>query len=338
VPWHAVFIGALTIGLLWLFVRNINPREAWDATRHAHLGWIAVACIVTLQTYVLRAARWQILLAPIGRARFGPAFRTTIIGFTASFLLPARIGEVLRPYLLARHERLNAASAFATIVVERILDMITVLLIFGLGIVVLGAAVSTEVRSAGGVAGAAAAAAVLVLVVLAGHPEPMARLTARLARVLPARVAAMVTSFVRTFVEGLRVLRSPSHLILAFAWSIPLWLSLALGIWLTTRAFDLTLPFIGSFLVVGYLAVGVAAPTPGGAGGFHYMYKLAMTQLFAAPESAAAAAAIVLHAVSFVPVTILGLFFMWQDGLTLRGLQRMGAEARSAEAPAAARE
>jgi uncharacterized membrane protein YbhN (UPF0104 family) len=108
--------------LLWLFVRNINPREAWEATRHAHLGWIGLACVVTLQTYVLRAARWQILLAPIGRARFGPAFRTTIIGFTASFLLPARIGEVLRPYrsrvtngsTRRPRSRRSSSSAFST--------------------------------------------------------------------------------------------------------------------------------------------------------------------------------------------------------------------------------
>jgi hypothetical protein len=115
---------------------------------------------------------------------------------------------------------------------------------------------------------------------------------------------------------------------------VPLWLSIATGIVFTTWAFGLTMSAFGSFLVVGYLTVGVAVPTPGAAGGFHYFYKLALTQLFAAPESAAGAAAIVLHLVTFVPVTILGLIYMWQDGLTLGQVKSVGAEASSTVPPA----
>jgi uncharacterized membrane protein YbhN (UPF0104 family) len=112
-------------------------------------------------------------------------------------------------------------------------------------------------------------------------------------------------------------MRSPSHLFLAMAFSVPLWFSLGLGVLFTSWGFGLDLPIVGSFLVLGYLTVGVAAPTPGATGGFHYAYKLAMTQFFSAPDSVAGAAAIVLHLVSFVPVAAVGLFYMWQDGLTL---------------------
>jgi len=109
------------------------------------------------------------------------------------------------------------------------------------------------------------------------------------------------------------------------------WLSIGLGIWLTSHAFDLTLSFVGSFVVVGYLAVGVSLPTPGGAGGFHVMYKVALTSFFGADADAAAAAAVVLHAISFVPVSLFGLWFMWQDGLSLGRLRAMRAEAQAAE-------
>jgi uncharacterized membrane protein YbhN (UPF0104 family) len=110
-------------------------------------------------------------------------------------------------------------------------------------------------------------------------------------------------------------------------------LSIAVGIWLTSRAFDLTFSFVGSFLVVGYLSVGVSVPTPGGTGGFHAAYLLALTQFFGANPAVAGAAAIVLHLVSFVPVTIVGLVFMWQDGLTLGSLKGMKREAEAAEQP-----
>ena len=127
-------------------------------------------------------------------------------------------------------------------------------------------------------------------------------------------------------------MRHPGQLLLAAVWSVPLWASIALGVWLTSMAFDLTFPFLGSFLVLALLAAGVSLPTPGGVGGFHYTYLLALTQFFGAPEEASAAAALVLHAVSFVPVTILGLIFMWQDGLSLGGLKGLGAEAKREQA------
>jgi uncharacterized protein (TIRG00374 family) len=213
------------------------------------------------------------------------------------------------------------------VVVERLFDLVTVLLMFGLAMPFVGQYVSREVRGAGWVAAVAAVVMLFTLGVLAGHPERLARIVERLVVRLPSRLGATLSHATRTFIEGLVVLRSPGHLVAVFAWSLPLWLSLALGIWLTTRAFGLALPILGSFLVTGYLAVGVSAPTPGGAGGFHLAYQVAMTQAFRASESAAAAAAIVLHAVSFLPVTLLGLAYMWHDGLTLGGLRRIKTEA-----------
>src|SRR5262245_53033151 len=133
--WRTVAILGLTAGLVAIFLRSINLGEAWQAIEHAHLWCIVLAVLVTLQTYTLRAIRWQALLRPIGRVGFRNAFRTTVIGFAATFLLPARVGEVLRPYLLARREGLNPAALFATVIVERLLDLCTVLLLFALALV-----------------------------------------------------------------------------------------------------------------------------------------------------------------------------------------------------------
>jgi uncharacterized protein (TIRG00374 family) len=325
-PWQTVFIILLTAGLLWLFIRDLDIRTVGAAIRGAHPGLIFVAALFTLATYVLRAIRWRFLLAPIGPVRFRTAFRTTVIGFAAIFLLPGRVGEVLRPFLAARQEGLNATACFATVVVERVLDMCTVLVLFVVAILLADADIGPEIELAGVLAGVVSGVALAVLFLSAGHPERLGRWTAALTRWLPARMAATAERLVRTFAEGLAVLRSPGHLAVAALWSLPLWVSIAIGIWLTSAAFGLTMPFLGSFLVVGYLAVGVAAPTPGGAGGFHYFYKLALTQIFGADASVAGAAAVVLHAVSFVPVTLLGLVFMWQDGLSLGRLKGLRAE------------
>lgn len=323
IPWSGLIVAAVTLALLWLFVRDLDAGELRRAFATANPWLLGVAVITTIQTYLIRAWRWQVMLAPLGTVHFAPAFRTTIIGFTATFLLPARVGEVLRPYLLAKQEKLSVSATFATIIVERALDLTAVLLLFAVALPFLGVDVGPETRWAGGVAAVAALVGLGVLFACAGHPERLGLLVDRLTGWLPTRIASAIGEFARRFAEGLGVMRDPAGLVKTLGWSILLWVSICLGIWLVTRAFGLTMPFAGAFLVVMYLVVGVAAPTPGGAGGFHVMYKLAVTQYFGAGADAAAAAAIVLHLVSFVPVAILGFVFMWQDGLTLGGLKRM---------------
>jgi len=326
-----VLIVVLTAGLLALFLRNIDREKAWAAIVQANKSWILAATLVTLQTYLLRAWRWQALLRPLGGASFRTAFRTTVIGFAASFLLPGRVGEVLRPYLLARREGLNAASTFATVIVERLLDLCTVLSLFAFALLTVGVNVGQEVRVAGELAAATSIAGLVTLFMLAGHPERLGRWATSLARHLPPRAAEAFGHFVRTFAEGLQVMRSPGHLALAMFWSVPLWLSIALGILFTAWAFGVTITLVGSFIVAGYLVVGVAVPTPGAVGGFHVMSAMALTQFFAVPSDVAKSTAIILHLASFIPVTLLGLLFMWQDGLTLGGLKDMKAEAVESE-------
>lgn len=333
VPWRTIVVTALTIALLWLFFRNVDFAGLWRALTQAHVGLIFIAVIITLQTYFVRARRWQALLAPIGRARFRTAFRTTVIGFATTFLLPARVGEVLRPYLLARQEGFKPTSTFATVVVERILDVVSVLLLFSLSLPFLSVDIGANVRWGGAIAASFALAALVMLFVSAGHPERLSRWVAVLARWLPARVGAAITNLARTFAEGLAVMRRPSRLAVVMAWSIGLWLSLGLQIWITSRAFDLTFSFPGTFLVLMFLVIGVSAPTPGGVGAFHYAYQYSVTHFFDASPDAAAAAALVLHAVSFVPVTLMGLAFMGQDGLTIGSMKDLRATAQAAETP-----
>jgi glycosyltransferase 2 family protein len=329
-----VLIFLLTIGLLGFAFRHTDFAGVWAETRRANARLLILAVIVTGLTYAVRAWRWQSLLAPIGRTRFVNAFTATVIGFAASALLPARAGEVMRPYLLARRERLNPASAFATIVLERLLDLATVLLLFSAFVFTAGPGVITgdpgqlaRVKVGGGLAAAAALGGLALLFALAGHPERLGRAALRVERVLPARLARLVAQLVETFAQGLAVMRDPVRLVTALALSFPMWMSIAAGIWLTSRAFHITFPYAASFLVMTILVVGVATPTPGAIGGFHLAYQFAVTTFFAAAADRAAGAAIVLHAISFLPVTVMGIVFMMREGMTLGGAQRMAQEA-----------
>lgn len=327
---RTILILAVTAGLLAFFFRNVDVAEAWAETRRANPAQLALAVLVTLLTYLLRAWRWQSLLAPIGPTRFSTAFRTTVIGFAASAFLPARAGEVIRPYLLARKEGLKPTATFATIILERLLDLAAVMVLFGVfvltvpdGVVSGGPEKFAHVKFWGSVAAAAGLVGLGLLFALAGHPERLGRAAGRIEAVLPARAARVVAQLVESFAEGLAVMRQPARLVAALALSFPLWLSIAAGIWLTSQAFHITFPYTGSFLVMTLLIVGVAVPTPGAIGGFHAAYQIGVETFFAAPPDRAVGAAIVLHAISFLPVTILGVIFMAQEGLTFSGVQKM---------------
>lgn len=334
----------LAVGLLAWFLSSADLREVWREIRRARADMLALGLVVTLLTYVLRALRWQYLLRPIGRTSFVNVFRATVIGFAATFLLPARAGEFLRPYLLARREGLSATAAFATIILERLLDTIAVLLLFASFVLAFDPGMSAvDPRVYGAIkAGGLAVAVISVLTLgalyyLAGHPASL-QATVRLVETsVPGRIGGTVGRLVKLFTEGLAIVRQPGRLLVAVALSFPLWLSIATSVWAGTLAFHIEMPYTGSFLLMALLVVGVAVPTPGAVGGFHQAYRIGVTSFYAAPTDRAVGAAIVLHAISFLPVTLIGIFFLAQDGLTIGRMRRLaglaGVEGESSEVP-----
>ena len=330
---RTILVVGLAIGLLAIFLRNADLARVWTEMRSARPDMLALSLVLTATTYFVRAERWQYLLEPLGKTHFRVAFRTTVIGFAASFVLPARAGEVLRPYLLAKEEGLSPTAAFATIIVERILDLVTVLILLALFFLVFaGDEASRSPRlyrtvALGGLGAAPFGLGVLAaMFVMAGHPERLHALLLKAERVLPTRLAHAVASFARTFAEGLAVVRRPSRLVFALAWSFVLWLVIATQLWVIASAFAILLPYAGSFLITAMLVVGVAIPTPGGVGGTHEAFRLGVTSFYGADNDAAVGAAIVQHAVNFVPITLLGLWFVARDGLNFGRLRQMAAE------------
>ena len=261
----------------------------------ARTDWLVLALGLTVLMYIVRAERWQYLLEPLGHTRFWVAFRTTVIGFAASFVLPARAGEVLRPYLLARSEGLPATAAFATIVIERLLDLVAVLILLGsfflffAGEAAAAPGLFWRWQSAAWRWPRSASAFSSRMFVMAGHPERLHAIVLRVERLLPARIAHAVASFARTFAEGLAIVR-PRRLVSRWRWSLVLWLIDRHQAWVLdgrsgSRAVS------GSFLLTAMLVVGVSIPTPGGVGGTHEALRLGLTSFYGAENDAAVGAA-----------------------------------------------
>jgi len=316
--------------LVVVFLHNV---DLWGVVREilqAKPEWLAVSLVTMVVNLAVRAIRWQYLLEPLGTVPFSAAFRATAVGFAASTVLPARAGEVIRPYFLARQGSMSATGAFATVILERLLDVVTVLgllasfvFFFGRDLTEANPVVFTRVKLAGATAGAAAFLALVVLFVLAGDPARLGRTMTRLEQVLPSKLAGLIARIAEKFAKGLGAIRRPSRLLGALAWSVPLWLSIAVGIWAVTVAFRLGVPFTGSFLLLGVLTLGVAVPTPGAVGGFHEAFKLGVTTFYGVPDARAVGAAIVLHALSVGPSLLFGLYFAAQAGLNLSRMREL---------------
>ncbi|HTV00804.1 MAG TPA: lysylphosphatidylglycerol synthase transmembrane domain-containing protein [Luteitalea sp.] len=317
----------VTVALLALFLRQADLAAVARELSQAHPGGILLALLASVATFVFRTFRWQYLLLPAGDVPFGPALRATVIGFGANAMLPGRVGEVIRPYLLARKVQLDPTATFATIVLERALDIITLLLLFACTVAFLdpGFAVNDgqtlrAVQFGGLLAAGASLVGLIIAFLFAGHAERVSVVTERLTRRLPARVGTLAVKVVGAFGEGFAVLRTPVALALAFGWSIAVWLSIALTTWAMATAFALPLTFVGTFTVLMFMAVGVSVPTPGGVGAFHESVRLALVSLYAADNDRAVAYAVALHALSFIPVSLATLVLIAREGLSLRGI------------------
>jgi len=335
---RTIIVLALAAGLVALFLRNVDLWGVASNIVRARPEWLALSLASMVVNLALRALRWRYLLEPLGHTTFANAFRATAVGFAANSILPARAGEVIRPYFLARQTRhtsrggsgMSATGAFATIILERLLDVVTVLVLLASYVFVFGRDLGRTnptmfagVKYAGATAAVGALAALVVLFVLAGDPARLGRTMTRLEQVLPSTLAGLIARIAEKFARGLGAIRRPGRLLVALLWSFPLWLSIAAGIWCVAVAFRFAVPFTGSFLLIALLVIGVTVPTPGAIGGFHEAFRIGATMFYGAPDEAAVGAAIVLHLFSIGPALLLGLLFAAREGLNVAAMRQL---------------
>lgn len=314
----------LAVLLLAFFLRGVD----WDALVQALGGArplpLAGLVLATLASFVVRAWRWGDLLAPLGRVRPADLFSATMVGFAAGLLVP-RSGELLRPWLISRRQPIPTSAGFATIVIERLIDLITVLALFALCLFILPpAAAQVESRLtdmlmlAGAIAGAVALGALAFLLVLHANAEPVVSGLERVLARAPRWLAEPLARLLRSFSDGLAVLRAPAPQLGKIGLqSLALWLLFALGLHLNHIAFSIELPFHTTFLLVAFLAVGEAIPTPASVGGFHAFYLLALSEVYGIDRTTAAAAGIAAHALTNLPIAVFGFALLGREGLSI---------------------
>lgn len=299
----------------------------------ANYGWLAVSTIAVTLTFPLRTVRWRILLATSdGEAPFRPLWHATAIGFMANNVLPARAGEVVRAWSCARLMGTPFATVLASLAVERIFDGIVVVLLLALALVTheggpiaLGSTNLTALAATIAAVFVGALAAAVVLVRNQAKLLPWAERTA--GRVLPGRAGAAATRLLHHVTAGFAVLHSTRDVLRVLTWSFVVWLVNAMSYGLGFLAFDIAVPPTSTLLLQGVVVLGVALPqAPGFFGVFELAAKTALA-VYAVPADQAVSFAFGIHLGWFIPITVLGFWYLAKTGLHLSDL-RSGGERR----------
>lgn len=319
----------LAVAILWWFGRKLNWQEVRQAVSHADPYLLGLAVLVISLAYFFRAARWGALLAPLSPASLRNLFIATTVGFGAVFLF-GRAGEVVRPVVLPmRDARIRPSASFVTIMVERIYDMIAVVLLFAVNLLWFAPPVNAgvefgRVRTAGIILLIAALAGVFGLTQFRRKSHGAIgwirkRLEGR--RFIPARLTRAVVSILEQLASALRVLVDARELAVTVGWTVMVWLAIALAQLLVFRAFGLQFGVTETVFVLGWSLVGSLVPTPGGAAGaFHAATAAGLISLGVQRETAAAIS-IVLHLVDFGPAFVFGLYYIVRGDINLSRLR-----------------
>jgi uncharacterized protein (TIRG00374 family) len=330
---HLKFIALVVLAALrvWWFGRGLNWAEVRESVLLADARLLFASIVVVCLTYLIRAYRWRALLAPLTPSSLRELFVATTVGFGSVFLF-GRAGEVVRPVVLPlRDRRVRPAASFVTIMVERLCDMVAVVVLFSANLLWFRAPMSdatqfAHVREAGFVLLCIALAGVAGLVWFERRSRRAVKwLDQRLARwrFVPERIRLAIVSTLEQLATALQVLAHPRELIVTVGWTTLLWLAIALANGLVLRAFGLPFGFGATVFILGWALVGSLVPTPGGAAGaFHAATAAGLIFLGVARERAAATS-IVIHLVDFAPAVLFGLYYLLRGDISIKRLREL---------------
>lgn len=317
---------AVSAALLVVLFRHVDGRQLFAALRRVDGRYLSLAVFATFLGYFFRALRWKYLVAPLKQAAFGNLFSATLIGYMANNLLPARLGEFVRAYSLAEREQIEGSAVFATLVLDRLLDGFTVLLLLLIALFGVRFPAGSEAAQRGLVMGgwvtlAVYLVAIVVLILLKRNTAGTLRFLELCLKPFPRRFAERVIPLVGAFIGGIRLSTNRRDL-WALCWtSLVTWGIATVTVDLGLRAFGISLPLTASVFILVLLVFAVMVPaSPGFIGTYHAACTFGLLS-FGVEREMALSVAIVVHAVNFFPVIVAGLLCLWRGKVSLETLK-----------------
>jgi len=309
------------IGLYYAF-RQINFWELWIIIKNVNFILVILAIVILLLSNIIRAWRWQILVKPIKYVSFEPAFSSIMIGYFGNSVLPFRMGEFLRAFVVADKTSLTASTAFGTIVIERILDFI------GLSIVILLIMTVYPLTSVGGsiiIGVIVLSLTAFIFFFLFGGFKSSLLVKIEKLSLLRIGLLHKILLFIKNFLDGATTIRATNKLGIILLYTLIIWIMYYCSTYLATIAIGIELEWFGFgvLLISTTLAISIPA-APGYVGTYHAAAVYILTNLFDVGRSNAQAAAIILHAVGTIPIVIIGAGYFLNSSVNFKDIKDQG--------------
>jgi uncharacterized protein (TIRG00374 family) len=317
--WVGVLISVV---LMWWALSKLNLADAWAAVQSANYWWLIPGIAVFFVDVWVRAWRWHYLLKPLKAIPTRTMFPIVTIGYMGNNIYPARAGELLRAYVLRRKEGVPVSASLATVIVERIFDGVVMLMfvIFNLnGLAVLkgDSGFIGDIRTVTVVGTIVFAVALGIFLLAAMFPHQSLSLYHRLgAPLVPARFRAQVSGLVERFWTGLESLRSPRNVLMVFLTSVVIWLLETGKYWFVMHAFSFNVSFFALMLMNGIVNLATTIPSAPGYVGTFDGPGIAVLRAYGVDQAVATSYTLVLHVALWLPITLVGAYFMTREGLS----------------------
>ncbi len=305
----------ISIVCVYIAFQGLHFEDFFTVVRSVNYWWIIPAVGVYTIAVVIRTWRWKSMLRPIADIPMARLWPVVVIGYMGNNVYPARAGEVLRSYVLRKREGISMSASLATVVLERLFDgLIMLVFVF----VTLPFAplppVYTQIVT---VFSLIFGLALVFFLVLASKPALFVRVWEWVAqRFLPARFNAAGTDVVMRFVSGLQSLKSPREMLVIFASSALIWLTETGKYWLVMQGFPFHVDFTVLMLMTAVVNLATTVPsTPGYAGTFD-VPGILILQRYGVAQAMATGYTLVLHVALWLPITLLGAYYMLRDHLS----------------------
>jgi uncharacterized protein (TIRG00374 family) len=317
---------AVSILFLAIALRGLDLEHFWSTVQQANYWWLLPGVAIYFLAVWARTWRWHYMLRHIAVVPVSRLFPVVVIGYMGNNVYPARAGEVLRSYVLRRREGVPITASLATVVLERLFDGL-VMLLFVFATLPFSPLPANYAAFVTGFS-LLFMVALLIFLGLATRPQQMSRLYAWVVdTILPASIRPRVHGLFDKFIEGLQSLRSPRDLLLIFISSTLIWLTETAKYWFVMHAFPFEVSFTVLMLMTAVVNLFTTLPsTPGYVGTFD-VPGIAVLTAYGVGQAIATGYTLVLHVALWLPITLLGAFFMLREHLGWNDMAQAAADA-----------
>ncbi len=295
---------------------NFNTDEFMGALRQLNPLYVVPALACYLASFFFRTLRWQIMLRSVQPIAAPRLFSYLVIGYMANNLLPARLGEIVRGYVTGKREGMSRSSAFASVVVERLFDGLTIVVI--LVVLMFTAGVDRAwLRYMAWVSALLFMGGLGFLFALAYQKQRVLALAETVLRIFPKKLADKINHILRRFVAGLNLLRSPRDFIVSLMSSFLVWGCEVMVYVVYLKAFNIDAPFVAALLALVVVNLSSLIPSSPSYIGVFQFACIKSLEVFGIGSSTALAWSVAIHSTQVIPITLLGLVFLSRMGLSM---------------------